>query len=211
MVALAILVLARLIAQEPEPPLALSNAAGEPLRNARIVRFDGLKFEVEHDGGVASIPWGRMPEEIRRRFPFDPNRALTPRPDGPILPPAVLPTPSAVTPSPTAAPSPTPAARAERLVFRRELRKGDLYILSTIGGPAGDLKITNVTQTEVSFSRYRFGSETRELQLGFGEPRTLLFSDGRGCDVYFVNVRNPPRYFAVVEFDYAPDAASRPR
>lgn len=194
-------------AQKLEAPVPVAgvvlNVDGEVLVRPRILSFDGMKFDVEHDLGIASIIWQRMPEEIRQRFPFDPTRAqaleqMAEERRAALA--AAVPTPK---PKPEPSPTPTPAAPT---VIRRELRLSDLYILSTIGGPAGDLKITNVTQTEVSFSRYKYGSETRELKLGFGEPRTLLFSVP-GCDVYFVNVRDRPRYHAVVEFEYAPGKA----
>lgn len=200
-------------AQEPTPekpqPIAerVTNADGEVLANPRLRRFDGLRFEIEHDLGISTIDWQRMPEAVRQRFPLDPGKAQTlERQQAERR--AALATQAAraaAAPQPGATPSPTPLPAAPE-VIRREMRLGDLYILSTIGGPAGDLKITNVTQTEVSFSRYKFGSETRELKLGFGEPRTLLFSV-LGCDVYFVNVRDRPRYHAVVEFEYAPGKA----
>lgn len=202
-----------LAGQDAEPPRGESapvirDYRNRPLKNPRVVRFDGLQFDVEHDGGVAKVPWQRMPEDVRARFPLDPARAAELRAQ---LEERRL--AAATAPQPTPTPTPLPAAvsvpASAPTVVRRELRLGELYILSTIGGPAGDLKITNVTQTEVGFSRYKFGSEARELKLGFGEPRTLLFSDGRGCDVYFVNVRDRPRYHAVVEFEYAPGKGPR--
>ena len=58
-----------------------------------------------------------------------------------------------------------------------------------------------------------YESQTVERKLGFNEPRTLLFSDGRGCDVYWVERidMNRDRWSTTIQFEYAPNAASRPR
>ena len=75
------------------------------------------------------------------------------------------------------------------------------------------LRIRRICQTEITFSRDKFGSETVERKLGFNEPRTLLFSDGQGCDVYWVERVDPDRdrYSTTIQFEYAPNARSRPR
>ncbi len=181
------------------------NRDGEVLRNARILRFDGEIFQIEHDGGIASIAWAKMPESIRRAYPRDPTRAAEarrrveerqraaaarPRPV-PTAAPRVLPA--------EAKPAPAPGKR----VVEAQLHIRDLYILPTIGGPPGELRIVGVSQGEITFSRSKFGLESRELKLAFGEPRTLLFSVA-DCDVYHVQKFHRERYYETVQFEYAP-------
>jgi hypothetical protein len=64
------------------PPQATKNA-DEPIRDRtgailvhpHISDFDGADFTVEHDGGIARVPYDRMPLGYRRFFMPDPERA----------------------------------------------------------------------------------------------------------------------------------------
>lgn len=198
------------------PAPVIVNRFGETLQNARIVKFDGETFHVEHDGGVAAITWTAMPEPRRLGYTYDSDRASVERErneerarDAQNLAVATAATAAAV--EAAAPPRPTPAPPP--LIVERDLRIGDLYYLSTIGGPNAMLRIRRISQTEITFARDKFGSVTVERKLGFNEPRTLLFSDGRGCDVYWVERVDPDRdrYSTTVQFEYAPGARSRPR
>lgn len=191
-------------AQDAEPagpsptPLAIADSTGQPLRNARIVLFDGVKFEIEHDDGLITIPWQRMPDELRWRYPFDARRAAQLEAQAAERRAAAAAEAARKAAEPTPAPTPTPVAAR---VVRSEIRLGELTILPKVGGPPGELNILDITQTEVTFARHKYGYETRELRLSIGEKRTLLFTVG-ACDVYFVNVVPSSRYHAVVEFEY---------
>ncbi|MBS0660106.1 MAG: hypothetical protein JSR82_17845 [Verrucomicrobia bacterium] len=201
-------------AQDAEPshpgPAGLASivdATGQPLREARILRFDGVKFEVEHAEGLSTIPWQRMPDEIRWRYPFDARRAELLEQQAAerrAVAAAEAARQAAAAPSPV----PTPTSGPKPRVVRAEIRLGELTILPKVGGPPGELKILEISQTEVNFARHKYGQETRELRLGIGENRTLLYRVG-DCDVYFVNVAPSSRYNAVVEFEYAATASAR--
>ncbi len=193
--------------------VTIYNRFGEPLRHPRIVRFDGETFQVEHDGGIAAMPWAKMPPAFRLGYRHQPEVAAETRRLAEARRRAVE--------AETARASKELSLRKEAarraakpkatpLIVERSIRRNDLYILPTIGGPAGELRILRVTQTEITFGRHRFDSQTVEKKLGFGNPRTLLFSDGRGCDVYYVDRYNPVRYEVFVQFEYAEDATSRP-
>lgn len=195
------------------PSPGIVNRFGEPLQNARVIKFDGETFHVEHDGGVAAVPWAKMPELLRLGYTYDSTRAAVERErneerareamDSAFE--AATAAEAAATPETTPAPAP--------LIVERDIRIGDLYYLSTIGGPPAMLRIRRISQTEITFSRDKFGSETVERKLGFNEPRTLLFSDGKGCDVYWVERvdSDRDRYSTTIQFEYAPGARSRPR
>lgn len=203
--------------QAPTPaPVAastvLSNSYGEPLGHPRILSFDGETFQVEHDGGVAAVPWGKMPEPMRKGYTLDPVYAERARTLREVRRQAAEDEALAdgdsqefLAPEPTPAPAP--------VIVESDVRIGDRYILSTIGGPAGTLQIRRISQTEITFSRNPYDSTTVERKLGFNEPRTLLFSDGRGCDVYWVERSDPnrDRYSTTIQFEYAPNAPGRPR
>ncbi len=189
------------------------NGFGEPLQNARIIKFDGETFHVEHDGGVAAVTWAKMPAPLRVGYIFDPAGATIERARNEerareavdLAAEAAAVAEAAATPEPT--PVPTP------YIVERDLRLLDLYNLWTIGGPNATLRITRISQTEITFSHDKFSSQTVERKLGFNEPRTLLFSDGQGCDVYWVERVKPDRdrYSTTIQFEYAPNARSRPR
>ena len=57
-----------LAAQTPAPPEVLRNSRGEELRNPRVLKFDGYKFDVEHAEGITTIPWDKMPASWRAKF-----------------------------------------------------------------------------------------------------------------------------------------------
>jgi hypothetical protein len=53
--------------------VTLSN--GTVLHHARIAKFFAGEFVVEHDGGIAHVPWSNMPRSIQVRYQFDPRQA----------------------------------------------------------------------------------------------------------------------------------------
>ena len=200
----------------PSAPAAapgIVNSFGEPLQNARIIKFDGETFHVEHDGGVAAIAWAQMPEAHRSRYTYDAKRASIERERNEERARTSAETAAEDIAAAEAAETPEPTPKPTPIIVERDIRIGDLYYLSTIGGPNAMLRIRRISQTEITFSRDKFGSETVERKLGFNEPRTLLFSDGQGCDVYWVERVDPDRdrYSTTIQFEYAPNARSRPR
>ena len=209
--------LANVVGQNPTPPpspaaAVITNSFGEPLENPHIVSFNGEVFQVAHHGGVAAIPWARMPEPLRKGYTLDPANAERSRVIHEMRRQAAEEEALAdgdgqEFSEPTPAPVPVP------IIVERDIRIGDRYILSTIGGPDGTLQIRRISQTEITFSRDRFDSTVVERKLGFNEPRTLLFSDGRGCDVYWVERvdSDRDRYSTTIQFEYAPNAPGRPR
>jgi hypothetical protein len=204
-------------AGEPPPaPAVVTNSAGEKLAHPQIIAFDGESFQVAHDGGVAAVPWASMPEVMRQGYQYDPAKAGRLRQVREIRRQVAADEAQAdgdgqefaeVEATPEATSDPTP------IVIERDIRLNDRIIMSTIGGPAGTLQIRRISQTEITFARDRYESQTVERKLGFNEPRTLLFSDGRGCDVYWVERIDPnrDRWSTTIQFEYAPNAASRPR
>lgn len=211
--------LAALVAHAADPtpaPAVIKNSAGERLENPQILSFDGESFQVAHDGGVAAVAWASMPEALRKGYQYDPAKAGRSRQIREIRRQAADEEARAdgdgqefaeVEPPPEATPAPTP------LVIERDIRINDRIYMQTIGGPPGILQIRRISQTEITFARDRYESQTVERKLGFNEPRTLLFSDGRGCDVYWVERIDPnrDRWSTTIQFEYAPNAASRPR
>ncbi len=187
-------------ASGPLPPLR--NRFGETLRRPRVIAFDGATFQVEHADGVAAVPWDAMPEAWRRGFRRDPARAaaaqerrrqaVEARSEADEVARRDEPAPAPPPPLPT--------------VIELKLPLGDLSVLPTIGGPEGELRIWRVSQTEVTFERRRYASQTVEKKLGFNSPRTLLFDDDRGCRVYFVDRSRSfeDRRTVTVQFEYAP-------
>ncbi len=200
----------------PAPPVVM-NSAGEKLTNPRVLSFDGEKFQVEHDGGVAAVAYESMPEALRQGYQLDPAKAERARQIREISRQA------AAQQEPLADGDgqefaqtevvPKPASDEKPLVIERDIRINDRIYMQTIGGPPGILQIRRISQTEITFARDRFESQTVERKLGFNQPRTLLFSDGHGCDVYWVERIDPnrDRWSTTVQFEYAPNAASRPR
>jgi hypothetical protein len=200
----------------PPAPVVVTNRAGEKLENPRIISFDGESFQVAHDGGVAAVDWPSMPEALRKDYKYDPDKAERLRQAREIRQQVAAEEARAdgdgqefagveMVPAPTPAPTP--------LVIERDIRINDRIYMETIGGPPGLLQIRRISQTEITFARDRYESQTVERKLGFNEPRTLLFSDGRGCDVYWVERVDPnrDRWSTTIQFEYAPNAASRPR
>jgi len=194
----------------------VKNSSGERLDNPHIISFDGEVFQVEHDGGIAVVAWAAMPPAMRQGYQLDPAKAERLRQVREIRRQVAADEAEAdgdgqefaeAEAAPEATPEPTP------LVIERDIRINDRIIMSTIGGPAGILQIRRISQTEITFARDRYESQTVERKLGFNEPRTLLFSDGRGCDVYWVERvdSNRDRWSTTIQFEYAPNAASRPR
>jgi hypothetical protein len=45
------------------------------LHHARITKFTGAEFVFEHDGGIAHVPWSKMPASYQEQYPFDQDRA----------------------------------------------------------------------------------------------------------------------------------------
>ncbi len=200
----------------PPAPVVVINRAGEKLENPRIISFDGESFQVAHDGGVAAVDWPSMPETLRKDYQYDPGRAERLRQSREIRPQVAADEARSDGDGQEFAgvetvPAPTPAPTT--LVIERDIRINDRIYMETIGGPPGLLQIRRISQTEITFARDRYESQTVERKLGFNEPRTLLFSDGRGCDVYWVERIDPnrDRWSTTIQFEYAPNAASRPR
>ena len=212
-----LLAVAGVWAADPAPaPAVVTNSAGEALSNPRVLSFDGEVFQVEHDGGVAAVAWASMPPALRQGYRYDPAKAERTRQEREVRRQAAEEEAQAdgdgqefaeTTPPPEATPAEKP------LVIERDIRINDRIYMQTIGGPPGILQIRRISQTEITFARDRFESQTVERKLGFNEPRTLLFSDGRGCDVYWVERVDPDRdrWSTTIQFEYAPNAASRPR
>ncbi len=73
LLALCLGIVPTLVAQAPDARPAVRNLAGEVLRNPSIIAFDGAAFDVAHEGGVAKVPWERMPEAWRRGYAYDPG------------------------------------------------------------------------------------------------------------------------------------------
>ncbi len=204
-------------AADPAPaPVVVKNSAGEKLDNPRIISFDGETFHVEHDGGVAAVAWDSMPPALRQGYRYDPTKAERTRQEREVRRQAAADEAQAdgdgqEFAEAQATPEATPAEKP--LVIERDIRINDRIYMQTIGGPPGILQIRRISQTEITFARDRYESQTVERKLGFNEPRTLLFSDGRGCDVYWVERIDPnrDRWSTTIQFEYAPNAASRPR
>lgn len=75
---------AGLRAQNPDLPaerpgkngmVPIRDRTGAVLENPRITDFDGADFTVEHNGGIARVPYERMPLAYQRFFMPDPERA----------------------------------------------------------------------------------------------------------------------------------------
>ena len=205
-------------AEGADSPAVVKNSHGETLQNPHIIGFDGETFQVEHDGGVAAISWASMPQALRQGYQPDPARAERARQVREMRRQVAADEAAAreeaedqararEEAAAEAEPEPTP------IVIERDIRLNDKIYMQTIGGPPGMLQIRRISQTEITFARDNYESQTVERKLGFGEPRTLLFSDGRGCDVYWVERIDPDRdrWSTTIQFEYAPNAASRPR
>lgn len=52
---------------------------GRILRHARLAKFYAGEFVIEHDGGIAHIPWAQMTLEYRDRHSFDAGKAAAER------------------------------------------------------------------------------------------------------------------------------------
>lgn len=195
------------------PAPVIVNRFGEPLQHARIIKFDGEIFHVEHEGGVAAIPWQIMPEALRVGYTYDSERAAGERDRNEERARDANDAAAESDMAEAAATTPEPTPEATPIIVERDIRIGELIYLSTIGGPSAMLRIRRISQTEITFSRDKYGSETVERKLGFNEPRTFLFSDGGGCSVYWVERVdvNRDRYSTTIQFEYAPGSRSRPR
>lgn len=69
------LLISGLLAVNATGEIPIQNADGAVLQNPRIERFDGEIFYISHDGGLAKIPWAKMPESYRQKYSFDPKHA----------------------------------------------------------------------------------------------------------------------------------------
>lgn len=47
---------------------------GRIFHHARIATFYAGEFVIEHDGGIAHVPWSEMNSEFQQRHPFDPEK-----------------------------------------------------------------------------------------------------------------------------------------
>ena len=56
-------------------PAVLKLPDGRALAHPILGRYDGQVFSIEHDGGIAKVPWEMMPEPYRAGYSFDPDRA----------------------------------------------------------------------------------------------------------------------------------------
>ncbi len=63
----ALVLCASAFSQTPVPG-AFTGASGNALMNAKVIKFDGENFLVEHDGGISKIPWNRAPEAVRAKY-----------------------------------------------------------------------------------------------------------------------------------------------
>jgi hypothetical protein len=52
---------------------------GRVFHHARISKFYAGEFVIEHDGGMAHIPWAQMAPELRQRYSFEPQKAAEQR------------------------------------------------------------------------------------------------------------------------------------
>jgi hypothetical protein len=197
------------------PPPVVRNKAGDLLENPHIIAFDGETFQIQHDGGIAAVGWASMPAALRQGYQHDPAKAARAQQEREVRRKVADDEARADGDgqefAEAAAPEATPAATP--LVIERDIRINDRIYMQTIGGPPGILQIRRISQTEITFARDRYESQTVERKLGFNEPRTLLFSDGRGCDVYWVERIDPnrDRWSTTIQFEYAPNAAPRPQ
>ena len=82
-VGLAVIAFARCASGADVLPPQATKDATDPIRDRNgvilvhphISDFDGAEFTVEHDGGIARVPYALMPEAYRRFFMPDPERA----------------------------------------------------------------------------------------------------------------------------------------
>jgi len=62
---------------DPAPAMEpIRSKEGTILRNPRILSFNGADFQVEHDGGVAKVPYDRMPAAIKRKYFPDAEKVM---------------------------------------------------------------------------------------------------------------------------------------
>ncbi len=205
-------------AGEPVPaPVIVTNSAGERLENPQIISFDGVSFQVAHEGGVAVVAWASMPEDLRRGYQYDPAKAERTRQGREIRRQVAVDEARAdgdgqefseAEVAPEASPEATP------LVIERDIRINDRIIMSTIGGARRD-PADPAHQPDRNHVRAGIASNRKRSSASWvsTSPRTLLFSDGHGCDVYWVERVDPnrDRWSTTIQFEYAPNAASRPR
>ncbi len=64
----ATLFICRTVLSQTPVPGAFTGASGNPLVNAKVIKFDGENFVVEHDGGISTVPWDRAPEAVRSKY-----------------------------------------------------------------------------------------------------------------------------------------------
>jgi hypothetical protein len=48
---------------------------GRVLHHANVSKFNGAEFVIEHDGGMAHVPWAQMSADWQSKYPLNPARA----------------------------------------------------------------------------------------------------------------------------------------
>ncbi len=199
----------------PAPPSApIRSRSGDILTHPRIVSFNGAEFVVEHDGGVARVPYEVMPPAVQRRYLRDPERAKeeaeelkrkqmtneAQRKAIEDLQKVILLRKLQAAAQRGGAPAPTdpaaPGAKTERTRFEITLRKGEATDLEPLGGPPVILQFLNNTDTTVI---YRKPPETKAF--GVAISRGGLESAGgnltpilkqSGITIYWVETLRRP-------------------
>ncbi len=205
------------IAQRPP----ILNSLGERLENPLIKSFDGMTFEVIHTGGVSRIPWEKMPEDYRAGYTYDPRmgareeahreqqkmrdmKETQRRETSTIKDQMGLTQGRPLNPQTVSGGGNPIVQRLERTVAMPSQ-----VHLKRLGGPNVILSIQQVNPFEVQYRLRRGNWQTVPLKSGIGEQLTLLFEDGAGCKIYFLDrtSRNPNEATLVFERQ----SATRPR
>jgi hypothetical protein len=52
---------------------------GRVLHHAKVAKFFAGEFVIEHDGGIAHVPWAKMAAEYQQRYPLDSEKSSAER------------------------------------------------------------------------------------------------------------------------------------
>lgn len=62
-------------APEEPGPFDVETVDGAVFRNAQVRRIEPDGLTLSHDGGLAKVPFSRLPENLRRKYEYDPEEA----------------------------------------------------------------------------------------------------------------------------------------
>ena len=209
-------------------PTIMRGSNGQPLTNAKVLSFDGLEFQVEHDGGIARVHWDRMPVALRGSNQLnlemaaaggkaaadkraeDNWSATRVRLSTQVMSRMGIEPNQPAQNNTSQLPPPVPPVDS---ALRQEVTVPMMSRshLVRLGGPNVFLTVQSADALEIKFRLEGGNFQSVKKKTGFGDQLTLLHDDHLGCKTYFVERTNRDPNDAILLFEHQNNSVYRPR